>query len=72
MPDEHFDEDLPVRGSIPLSLNGVYVRVGPNPYHRPIGNYHWCAAPASGARCTIQTCRRRVVPYMFQIIVRTE
>lgn len=39
--EEHFDDDLPVHGDMPASMNGVYVRVGPNPYHRPIGNYHW-------------------------------
>ena len=39
--EEHLDADLTMEGSMPPSLNGVYVRVGPNPYHRPIGNYHW-------------------------------
>jgi carotenoid cleavage dioxygenase len=39
--EEHCDEDLPVSGTMPPSLDGVYVRVGPNPYFQPNGNYHW-------------------------------
>jgi Retinal pigment epithelial membrane protein len=27
--EEHFDDDLPVHGDMPASMNGVYVRVGP-------------------------------------------
>ena len=38
---EATDEDLLVSGVMPAALNGVYVRIGPNPYHCPIGNYHW-------------------------------
>jgi carotenoid cleavage dioxygenase-like enzyme len=37
--DERTDVDLPVEGSIPPSLNGVYVRTGPNPASGTSG--HW-------------------------------
>ncbi|DBA75024.1 hypothetical protein WJX77_000411 [Trebouxia sp. C0004] len=33
-------QGLQVTGQIPLSLNGVFCRVGPNPYFKPIGDYH--------------------------------
>jgi len=33
--------DLEVIGEIPDDLNGLYVRNGPNPKHRPSGRYHW-------------------------------
>ncbi|GAB2785149.1 carotenoid oxygenase family protein [Amycolatopsis magusensis] len=33
--------DLRVIGRIPRDLNGVYLRNGPNPRHRPDGRYHW-------------------------------
>ncbi len=39
--EEHCDEDLYISGSMPPSVSGVYVRVGPNPYFEPTGNYHW-------------------------------
>lgn len=32
--------DLPVEGSIPTDLNGVYLRNGPNPMFAPKGSYH--------------------------------
>ncbi|KAJ4758921.1 9-cis-epoxycarotenoid dioxygenase [Rhynchospora pubera] len=32
--------DLPVSGSIPSSINGVYVRNGANPYFDPVGGHH--------------------------------
>ena len=39
--DESESSELPVlRGSIPTDLNGVYMRVGPNPRHAPQGRYH--------------------------------
>ena len=31
---------LPVVGTVPSSLNGVFARVGPNPYFKPTGDYH--------------------------------
>ncbi|QDZ22021.1 carotenoid cleavage dioxygenase [Chloropicon primus] len=35
-------EDLEVtRGKLPDSLNGAYLRNGPNPYFKPNGKYHW-------------------------------
>lgn len=33
-------EDLPVTGTIPTDLNGVYLRNGPNPRFEPKGEYH--------------------------------
>uniref|UniRef100_A0A1D1ZCR7 carotenoid 9,10-dioxygenase n=1 Tax=Anthurium amnicola TaxID=1678845 RepID=A0A1D1ZCR7_9ARAE len=33
--------DLPVRGSLPVCLNGEFVRVGPNPKFAPVAGYHW-------------------------------
>ena len=35
--------DLVVEGEIPLSLNGIFFRNGPNPQYAPRGNYHWFA-----------------------------
>lgn len=35
-------EDLQVLGELPRSLDGVFARVGPNPYFKPTGNYHVC------------------------------
>ena len=35
--------DLVVEGEIPLSLNGIFFRNGPNPQFAPRGNYHWFA-----------------------------
>ncbi len=34
-------ESLPVTGSIPTSLDGRYLRIGPNPIEPDPGNYHW-------------------------------
>ena len=33
-------EVLKVFGETPRSLNGVFCRVGPNPYFKPTGDYH--------------------------------
>ena len=33
-------EHLKVIGQLPRSLDGVFARVGPNPYFKPTGNYH--------------------------------
>ena len=30
-----------VEGEIPEGLDGAFLRVGPNPYFEPVGNYHW-------------------------------
>lgn len=38
---EIWKQDLQVQGSIPESLNGVFMRVGPNPHYKPLGGYHW-------------------------------
>ncbi|KAL3682185.1 hypothetical protein R1sor_000207 [Riccia sorocarpa] len=32
---------VPVDGAFPECLNGEFVRVGPNPKYKPVGNYHW-------------------------------
>jgi carotenoid cleavage dioxygenase len=40
--DEHTSWHLPVRGSVPADLDGVFVRNGPNPPPVPYeGIYHW-------------------------------
>ncbi len=40
--DENVIFDLPVSGSIPLELNGRFLRVGPNPVGKVSAkNYHW-------------------------------
>ena len=36
-------EELPVTGAIPASLNGRYLRIGPNPMAADPENYHWFA-----------------------------
>ncbi|KAG2440102.1 hypothetical protein HXX76_004216 [Chlamydomonas incerta] len=42
VPDELFAEELPVvEGKLPAGLEGFYVRVGPNPLHKPVAGYHW-------------------------------
>lgn len=33
--------DLPVTGSLPAALDGVYMRNGANPQFAPLGAYHW-------------------------------
>lgn len=33
-------EGLEVIGQVPPNLNGVFCRVGPNPYFEPTGDYH--------------------------------
>jgi carotenoid cleavage dioxygenase-like enzyme len=39
---EVFQTELEVlEGSIPAGLEGVYIRTGPNPQHKPWGGYHW-------------------------------
>ncbi len=38
--DELVLDDLPVEGTIPVDLNGVYLRNGPNPRFKPQGAYH--------------------------------
>jgi carotenoid cleavage dioxygenase-like enzyme len=34
-------DELPVVGELPVDLNGLFVRNGPNPQFPPIGPYHW-------------------------------
>jgi carotenoid cleavage dioxygenase len=41
VPDETTSFDLPVNGALPAELNGRYLRIGPNPYAPPQGEYHW-------------------------------
>ena len=38
--EELQSDSLEVSGSLPSSLNGVFARVGPNPYFQPLGDYH--------------------------------
>jgi len=47
---EVFAGDLPVEGTLPAALDGVYIRNGPNPQFPPDApaKHHWCApAPQS-------------------------
>jgi carotenoid cleavage dioxygenase-like enzyme len=39
--DELDVHDLPVTGTIPPQLSGVYMRNGANPQFAPLGRYHW-------------------------------
>jgi carotenoid cleavage dioxygenase-like enzyme len=34
-------DELKVIGELPLELNGMFVRNGPNPQFPPLGHYHW-------------------------------
>jgi carotenoid cleavage dioxygenase len=34
-------EHLPVRGTLPPDMDGMFVRNGPNPQFPPLGPYHW-------------------------------
>jgi carotenoid cleavage dioxygenase len=34
-------EELQVIGELPPDLNGIFIRVGPNPQFDPVGRYHW-------------------------------
>ncbi|MEH1873845.1 carotenoid oxygenase family protein [Nostoc sp.] len=39
--EEITTDKLPVIGKLPLDLSGMFVRNGPNPQWKPIGEYHW-------------------------------
>lgn len=39
--EERTAHDLPVIGNLPTSLNGLFLRNGPNPQFPPKGHYHW-------------------------------
>lgn len=39
--DEHTVENLAVTGTIPVELDGRYVRIGPNPFRDPGKGHHW-------------------------------
>ena len=34
-------ENLQVIGELPRDMNGMFLRIGPNPQFEPIGTYHW-------------------------------
>lgn len=38
--EEHHEQDLTVEGSLPEDVDGVFLRVGPNPFYPPTGDYH--------------------------------
>ena len=42
---EIFARDMPVEGTMPAAVNGVYIRNGPNPRFPPDSpeKHHWCA-----------------------------
>lgn len=50
---EVHSQGLTVTGVLPRSLDGVFARIGPNPYFEPMGDYHLyvnrtsCLAPTS-------------------------
>ena len=54
-------EELTVFGQLPPSLDGVFARVGPNPYFKPTGNYHMCVIYSlvvdSSFTLSIATCK---------------
>ncbi|RAL54766.1 hypothetical protein DM860_001894 [Cuscuta australis] len=61
-----------VEGSLPSSLDGVYIRNGPNPQHPPRGPYHLFdgdgmlhAVRISGGKATF--CSRYVRTYKFEV-----
>eukprot|EP00884_Botryococcus_braunii_P002267 jgi/Botrbrau1/12040/Bobra.0293s0016.1 len=37
---EVHEQDLPVEGALPEDVDGVFLRVGPNPFYPPMGDYH--------------------------------
>ena len=39
--EETTADDLKVIGELPLDMDGIYVRTGPNPQFDPKGQYHW-------------------------------
>jgi carotenoid cleavage dioxygenase len=41
VPDETTSFELTTEGAVPAELNGRYLRIGPNPYAPPQGEYHW-------------------------------
>ena len=43
MTEELTISDLPVIGAIPTTLDGRYLRIGPNPMNADPANYHWFA-----------------------------
>eukprot|EP01026_Neomeris_dumetosa_P052810 TRINITY_DN4694_c0_g1_i2.p1 TRINITY_DN4694_c0_g1~~TRINITY_DN4694_c0_g1_i2.p1 ORF type:complete len:636 (-),score=70.30 TRINITY_DN4694_c0_g1_i2:323-2230(-) len=45
---------LPVIGSIPDDLSGVYLRNGPNPQHQPRGKYYWFEGDGMVHACRIE------------------
>lgn len=38
--DEWHEKDLPVEGLLPGDVDGVFLRIGPNPFYPPTGDYH--------------------------------
>jgi hypothetical protein len=38
---EVFREQLTVEGKLPGTLRGAFLRIGPNPFLKPLGGYHW-------------------------------
>jgi carotenoid cleavage dioxygenase len=38
-----------VEGRLPPSVEGVYLRNGPNPRYEPVDGHHWFGAPAAHA-----------------------
>ncbi len=60
--DEVYETGLHVAGQMPAALAGVFMRVGPNPLFRPLGDYHWFGEPAwvlpcdSGGSSTLLFC----------------
>ena len=39
--NEVLGQSLPIEGSLPEGLSGLFIRNGPNPILRPLGGYNW-------------------------------
>lgn len=45
VPEEREEAGLKVVGNLPEDLDGVFVRIGPNPALQPVGDYHCECCP---------------------------
>lgn len=53
--DEWHERDLPVEGVVPGDVNGVFLRIGPNPFYPPTGDYH-LVKPLPVSLCCPEHC----------------
>jgi hypothetical protein len=47
--EEALEDNLPVEGDLPRDLDGAFLRIGPNPYFPPTGDYHLVRDTSLGA-----------------------